>query len=61
MMTTIEKEICEAVFKDCNIITVYEGFSKEGIHIKSYTVEYNGCNYTLTKNDGEWVYFHRNK
>lgn len=56
-MTAIEKNICEIVLaegtvEEKNILT-----SGEGIEIESYYVEYLGEHYTMTKNDGEWVYF----
>jgi len=59
-MTNNEKEICEMVLSEGEIITKVDTLSREGIHVQSWAVKYHGEKYTLTKNDGEWVYFHHN-
>ena len=54
-----DKRMCEVLFKDCNIINKDE-FMCDNINVECYSVEYLGHEYTLTKHNGEWVYFHRN-
>ena len=56
-MTAIEKKICETVLKDGEVKENTSCVSGEGIEIESYIVEYLGEKYTMTKNNGEWVYF----
>lgn len=57
-MNQMEKKMCELVLNGGMVIEKNEFVSGEGISVECYTVEYLGEEYTLTKNDGEWVYFH---
>lgn len=57
-MNAIQKAICEDIFTSGNVIASYECVGDDEIIIQSYDVEYFGEKYTLTKNNGEWVYFY---
>lgn len=54
---TVNKNICEAVLNEGTVLNKDE-FECEGIAVECYLVEYLGEKYTLTKHDGEWIYFH---
>lgn len=61
-MTAIEKQICTEVLRDATSILRHEEFECEGKKVIQFTVIYEGEKYSLTKHDGEWVYFfHWNK
>lgn len=57
-MTQAEKAICDDILKGGEVV-VHDRFTAEGKDIECYKVHYSGEDYTMTKHDGEWVYFHR--
>lgn len=58
-MRECEKKICDDILR-YGTITRDEEFTCEGIMVRQYTISYEGESYDLTKNNGEWVHFHRN-
>lgn len=58
-MTTAEKNICSEVLRDATYVE-HEEFECEGIKVIQFNVICDGESYTMTKHDGEWVYFHHN-
>jgi hypothetical protein len=53
---TINKELMDDIMKDGKIVWEDHTKSIEGIVVDCYKVEAYGVIYTLTKNDGEWVF-----
>ena len=56
-MTSVEIKIAEMILNEGTVLNKFEGKSKEGVHIENWVVEYLGEKYTMTKNNGEWIYF----
>ena len=56
-MTQAEKDICNIIFKEGNLVNI-ENYTSEGVVIEFFEVEYFGEIYHMTKHDGEWVYFY---
>ena len=59
-MNAAEKATCEMILNEGVVLQKFDGFSKEGIHVECWSVEYLGEKYTMTKNNGEWIYFLHN-
>lgn len=58
-MSTVEKSICEDLLKEGTVLNV-DRFTCEGINVECFSIEYLNETYTMTRHDGEWVYFHHN-
>lgn len=56
-MTDNEKEICNDVLRYGTIKSDKE-FECKGKLIRQYIIELDGEEYNLTKENGEWIYFH---
>lgn len=56
-MTEAEKRICDECLR-YGVITSDKEFTCEGKAIRQYIIELDGEEYHLTKQDGEWIYFH---
>jgi len=56
-MTNGEKSVCDVVL-DNGIVIEEKCFEHKGVHVENYMVEYRGERYSMTKHNGEWVYFH---
>ena len=56
-MNEFEKKMCEFVLENGEVLQKIDTISCEGIHVEGFLVKYEGEEYHLTKNDGEWIYF----
>lgn len=57
-MKDYEKEICDDILRYGTILSDKE-FQCEGNFVRQYQIEYEGEEYNLTKQNGEWIYiFH---
>ena len=57
-MKDYEKKICEEIYPSGCIVEA-KSFVCDGIDVESYTVDYEGHNYIMTKHNGQWIYCHR--
>lgn len=55
-MTEIEKEICDYALRYGTII---KNIEYRNINTRWYTIELDGQTYSMTKQNGEWIYFFR--
>lgn len=53
---TINKNIMDSIMANGTVVWEDHTTSAEGIKVDCYKVEEDGVTYTLTKNDGEWVF-----
>lgn len=56
-MNEIEKTTCDEVLR-YGYIKNDNSFECEGINVRCYLIEYGNREYTLTKHNGEWIYFY---